>query len=50
MACEILSNDYTEDLLEDYEDYSTFSATIDGNNVLDYDDTDLDKLQGKTLA
>ena len=29
-SCELLANDYTEDVLVDFDDYSTFSATLDG--------------------
>ena len=49
-SCKLLPNNYTENILEEFEDYSTFAATIDGLNVLTYDGRSQDELEGKTLA
>jgi hypothetical protein len=37
-------------VLEEFDDYETFACTIDGKNVLEYDNADPATLEGKTLA
>jgi len=49
-SCELLPNDYTDVILEDFDDYITFAATIDGNNTLTYDGKRGEQLEGQTLA
>ena len=49
-SCELLPNNYTDGILEDFSDYSTFAATVDGSNCLTYDGKSPDELEGKNLA
>lgn len=49
-TCELLPNDYTDNVLEAFDDYSTFAASLDGMSVLIYDDTSQDALENESLS
>ena len=50
ISCQHLPIDYPEQILNSFKDYTTFAATTDGEEVLAYDGTSEEELEGKTLA